>query len=130
VQAAGVLGAAILAAASAGCGGQGSPSALAMEPPAAHGAAQDLVLAVSPMGDDAALVVLVDGRRDRMAVYLADSRRGRLRLLAVRDVSADWSLTDYNNDPPLPRDIRARVEKMLEGGASPTGKGALPGSGP
>jgi hypothetical protein len=102
-----------------------------MEPSAARGgAAQDLVLAVSPMGDDGALVVLVDGRRDRMAVYLADSRRGRLRLLAVRDVSADWSLTDYNNDPPLPRDIRARVEKMLEGGPSPAGKGALPGGGP
>ena len=43
-------------------------------------------------------------------VYLADGKRTRLKLLAVRDISADGALSDYNNDPPYPKDIRRRVE--------------------
>ena len=43
---------------------------------------------------------------------MADTRRSRLKLLAVRDISADWALSDYNNDPPLPKDVRARVEAL------------------
>jgi hypothetical protein len=49
-------------------------------------------------------------------VYVADAKRSRLKLLAVRDIAADWALTDYNNDPPLPKDVRTRVEKWMETG--------------
>ena len=59
--------------------------------------------------------------RERMAVYVADGRRSRLKLLAVRDLSADWALTDYNNDPPLPKDVRARAEKTAESAAPARG---------
>ena len=59
------------------------------------------------------MICIVDAARQRLVVYLADAKRSRLKLLAVRDVSADWALTDYNNDPPLPKDVRARVEKWL-----------------
>ena len=78
--------------------------------------AEDLVVAATPLGERDALVCLVDVGRERLAVYLADGRRSRLRLLAVRDISADWALTDFNNDPPLPNEIRARVQKALGGG--------------
>jgi hypothetical protein len=83
---------------------------------------QGLVVSATPLGDNEVMICLVDTSRERMAVYLADGRRSRLKLLAVRDISADWALTDYNNDPPLPKDIRARAEKAVES-ASPT-KGA------
>jgi hypothetical protein len=75
---------------------------------------QGLVVSATPLGDNEVVICLVDTSRDRMAVYLADGRRSRLKLLAVRDISADWALADYNNDPPLPKDIRARVEKAAE----------------
>ena len=75
---------------------------------------QGLVVSATPLGDNEVVICLVDTSRERMAVYLADGRRSRLKLLAVRDISADWALTDYNNDPPLPKDIRARVEKAAE----------------
>jgi hypothetical protein len=126
---AGALGAAIAAATAAGCG-HGEPAAVAMEAPRPGGLAQDVVLATAPLGDAGVLVVIVDARRDRLAVYQADTRRNRLKLLAVRDLSADWSLTDYNNDPPLPRDIRARVEKMLERVPPPESKGEVPAASP
>jgi len=75
---------------------------------------QGLVVSATPLGDNEVVICLVDTSRERMAVYLADGRRSRLKLLAVRDISADWALADYNNDPPLPKDIRARVEKAAE----------------
>ena len=72
----------------------------------------NLVVAATPLGDTSVVVCLVDTARQRLAVYVADARRSRLKLLAVRDISADWALSDYNNDPPLPKDVRARVEAL------------------
>ena len=60
------------------------------------------------------MICLTDAAAQRLAVYVADPKKSRLRLLAVRDVSADWMLSDYNNDPPLPKELRARVEKQAE----------------
>ncbi len=74
----------------------------------------ETLLSATTMGGDRVLVCLLDTGRDRLMVYLADGKRSRLKLLAVRDISADWALSDYNNDPPLPRDIRQRVEKWKE----------------
>ena len=72
-------------------------------------------MVATPMGDEASVVIcLVDTARERLVVYLADGRRSRLKLLAVRDISADWALSDYNNDPPLPADVRSRVEALIE----------------
>jgi len=74
----------------------------------------ETLLSATPLGGDRIVVCLLDTRRDRLMVYLADGKRSRLKLLAVRDISADWALSDYNNDPPLPKDIRQRVEKWKE----------------
>ena len=81
---------------------------------AGQASGEGVIVSATPLGDNEIVICLVDTSRQRMAVYLADGRRSRLRLLAVRDISADWSLSDYNNDPPLPKDIRARAEKASE----------------
>jgi len=70
-----------------------------------------VVVATTALPDGSVMVTVLDVAQQRLAMYEADVKRGRLKLLAVRDISADMALTDYNNDPPLPRDIRARVEK-------------------
>ena len=85
-------------------------AAVAEAPSFAQGG--NLVVAATPLGDTSVVVCLVDTTRQRLAVYVADTRRSRLKLLAVRDISADWALSDYNNDPPLPKDVRARVEAL------------------
>jgi len=82
-------------------------------------------ITATPLGDSEVIVSLVDRTRERLLVYQVDVKRGRMKLLAARDIAADWLLTDWNNEPPLPKDIRARVEKGTEaarpapGGASP-----------
>jgi hypothetical protein len=85
------------------------------------GPAGSVVVSATSMPDNRVVICLLDASRDRLLIYLADASRSRLRLLAVRDISADWALSDYNNDAPLPKDIRARVEK---GGAVDAGPGA------
>lgn len=97
--------------------GRADPAAFA-EVRAGQASGQGLVVSATPLGDNEVVICLVDTSRERMAVYVADGRRGRLKLLAVRDLSADWALTDYNNDPPLPKDIRTRVEKAAEPASS------------
>jgi hypothetical protein len=103
---AGALG---LAAGLALSASAGSPSGLS-----GRSAAGDVVVSTSAMGDSEVVITILNVPEQRLAVYLADAKRTRLKLLAVRDISADMSLTDYNNEPPLPREIRARVDKGPE----------------
>lgn len=79
----------------------------------AGGGASGVLVSATPLGDNEVVICLVDTERQRLVVYLADGKRSRMRLLAARDIAADWSLTDYNNDPPLPKDVRARAEKSV-----------------
>jgi hypothetical protein len=88
-------------------------SALAGAPVAEPGvrrAAPDVVVSSTAMPDGEVVITVLDAASQRLVVYAADSKRSRLKLLAVRDISADMLLTDYNNDKPLPREIRAILE--------------------
>ena len=86
----------------------------------APAAGPNVIVSATPMGDSSVVICVVDTAKERLAVYVADARRSRLKLLAVRDISADWALTDYNNDPPLPKDVRARIESLTEKGSGPS----------
>jgi hypothetical protein len=100
--------------------GRADPAAFA-EFHAGQAMGQGVIVSATPLGDNEVVICLVDTSRERLVVYLADGRRSRMKLLAVRDISADWALTDYNNDPPLPKDVRARVEKAAESAAPAKG---------
>lgn len=86
----------------------------------APAAGSNVIVSATPMGDSSVVICVVDTAKERLAVYVADARRSRLKLFAVRDISADWALTDYNNDPPLPKDVRARIESLTEKGSGPS----------
>jgi hypothetical protein len=81
------------------------------------------LVSTSVLSDSEVVICIVVPQRHRLAVYVADAKKGRLRMLAVRDISADWTLADWNNDPPLPKDVRARVDKLLESGKPDPGAG-------
>ena len=92
----------------------------------APAAGPNVIVSATPMGDSSVVICVVDTVKERLAVYVADARRSRLKLLAVRDISADWALTDYNNDPPLPKDVRARIESLTEKGSGPSAPEEMP----
>jgi hypothetical protein len=94
--------------------------------PAAGSDGADWRVEVAPLGEGGALVVLVSPTRQRLMVYRVDDRRTQLKLLAVRDVGADWALTDYNNERPLPQTVREWVLKA----AGPGGTGETPSGAP
>jgi hypothetical protein len=90
------------------------------------------MMAVS-LGEGEVAVCLTDRSRERLLVYQVDAKRGRMKLLAARDIAADWLLTDWNNDPPLPKDVRVRVERGIEPAPKspgrPAGEIPKPGAG-
>ena len=96
----------------------------------APAAGPNVIVSATPMGDSSVVICVVDTAKERLAVYVADARRSRLKLLAVRDISADWALTDYNNDPPLPKDVRARIESLTEKGGGPPASEETPAPSP
>lgn len=114
----GLLGAglALVGAGLVVCGRDGGVAlaAGAVAAPAGEATGSGVVVSTTSLGDGRVVVCLVDAARQRLAVYVADTKRNRLKLVAVRDTSADWTLTDFNNDPPLPKDIQNRVEKWKE----------------
>ena len=69
-----------------------------------------MVLFMSPLEQNRAALCMVDVARQRLAVYQVDFGRERLKLIAVRDFAADFGLSDYNNEAPLPKDIRSWLE--------------------
>jgi hypothetical protein len=81
------------------------------------------LVSTAVLSDSEVVICIADPQRHRLAVYVADAKKSRLKMLAVRDISADWALTDWNNDPPLPKDVRARVDKFLESGKPDPGAG-------
>lgn len=98
---------------------------------AARPAAPTVVVSTTALGDNEAMICLLDTAQQRLAVYVADAKRSRLRLLAVRDISADMMLTDFNNDPPLPKDVRARMDKAVESARpAPAAEGRIPAAVP
>jgi len=83
--------------------------------PGGRAAGQDVIIATQSLGDNEVMICLVDTAQQRLLVYLADARRSRLKLVAARDISADWSMVDFNNDPPTPKEVRAGAEKAAKG---------------
>lgn len=99
--------------------------------PAGRASGQGVVIATQSLGDNnEVMICLVDAAQQRLLVYLADARRSRLRLVAARDISADWSLTDFNNDSPTPKDVRGRAEKAADGPRPPAAEMPKPATVP
>jgi hypothetical protein len=74
-------------------------------------------MTTGPLGgsSNASVVYIVDSQTMRLLAYSIDPGTKMLKLMAVRDISADARMTYYNNDKPLPEDVRSRV---LESGAA------------
>ena len=63
-----------------------------------------------PIGDRKFGSFVIDSQTMHLMVYTFDFNRNQLKLVAVRDISEDVKLTQYNNAKPWPEDIRAMIE--------------------
>ena len=72
-------------------------------------------LVAAPLGEKRQGVFIVDSQTLRLLVYSVEADARRLKLVAVRDISQDIRLAHYNNEPPLPEEIRRNVESGREG---------------
>jgi len=100
-------------------------------PPSLSQPVDTVGMTTTALGDNEAVICLVDRARERLLVYQVDVKRARMKLLAARDISADWLLADWNNDPPLPKEIRTRIEKASETARpAAAGESRKPGTAP
>ncbi|HHM12118.1 MAG TPA: hypothetical protein ENJ16_01090 [Planctomycetaceae bacterium] len=78
------------------------------EPPAAAGAANDLIALSHPAEGHFQQVTVIDSKRRVMGVYHIDLRTGQIELKGVRDFSWDLKMEEFNGGSgPAPSEIRA-----------------------
>ena len=65
----------------------------------------------SAAGDKGQLITVVDPRQQAVAVYHVDLVSGKIALRSVRNIRWDLQVSHWNNENPLPQEIRALVEQ-------------------
>ncbi|MBN2583547.1 MAG: hypothetical protein JXL80_10800 [Planctomycetes bacterium] len=90
------------------------------------GAAGRFTMTTAPLGDKKQGVFIIDAETMRLLVYAVNSDTRQLKLVAVRDLSQDVRLSHFNNERPLPDDIRKRVDAGDEDAANGSPDAAAP----
>ena len=56
-------------------------------------------------------ITIIDPIKRAMSVYHIDLSSGKITLKCVRNIYGDLQIDDFNAEAPLPRDIRAQLER-------------------
>ena len=91
---------------------------------ASAGSVGRFTMASGSLGEKKLGVFIIDAQTMRLLVYAIDSESRQLKLMAVRDISQDVRLSHWNNDKPLPEEIRKRLDSGNAG--KQPGGAALP----
>ncbi len=87
------------------------PPAAFAERAASFGAGSDSLIALaSPTNEGGQMVTILDPRMRAMGVYRVDAA-GKIKLLAVRNVTWDLQMMQLNSDNPLPQEIKSLLEQ-------------------
>jgi len=108
----GLLAGVVLAAvALEGFGQRGDAGA--QHPQYASAGTGDLVVVPVAMADKAQgqLLAVVEPKQQVMSVYRIDPLTGKIALRSVRNLRWDLEMTYYNNEAPLPQDIKTSLEQ-------------------
>ncbi len=92
--------------------------------PATWPGGQHIYMMPAQLNSNAWGFVLLDTRLHRVCVYRLLTTASRLRLMAVRDFSADLRLSDFNNAAPTPEQVKAMLRVGI-GGGKPAPKSQL-----
>jgi len=87
------------------------PPTLFAERTASFGTGSESLIALaSPIPDGGQMVTVLDPRLRAMSVYRVDAA-GRIKLLAVRNVTWDLQMMHLNSENPLPQEIKSLLEQ-------------------
>ena len=70
-----------------------------------------LIALSSDTADGHQQVVIIDSKTRGMTVYHIDHKTGTSTLKSARNIQADLEMDEFNTDSPLPREIRAVLNK-------------------
>jgi hypothetical protein len=73
--------------------------------------ADGLIALSSDTADGRQQVAVIDSKTKVMSVYHIEHKSGTITLKSVRSLLADLEMDEYNTEQPLPRDIRAILNK-------------------
>jgi hypothetical protein len=69
-------------------------------------------LVVIPFTSDKGhLLAIVETKLHTMSIYRIDAATGKIALKSARNIHWDLQLTEFNNEAPLPQDIKALLEQ-------------------
>jgi hypothetical protein len=78
-------------------------------PPATAPVVAGSDLIVMPMGDKG--LIVIDPRQRAIAVYHIDPASGKIVLKSARNIQWDLQIMDFNNENPVPQQIRSSLEQ-------------------
>ena len=70
-----------------------------------------LIALSSDTADGRQQVAVIDSKTRVMSTYHIEHKTGSISLKSVRNITADLEMEEFNTDHPLPRDIRAILNK-------------------
>ena len=70
-----------------------------------------LIALSSDTADGRQQVAVIESKTRVMSVYHIEHKTGVITLKSVRNIAADLELDEFNTDSPLPREIRAMINK-------------------
>lgn len=73
--------------------------------------ADGLMALSSDTADGFQQIAVIDSKTRVMSVYHVEHKSGSIALKSVRNLSADLEMDEFNTEQPLPRDIRAILNK-------------------
>ncbi len=58
------------------------------------------------------MLTIVDPRQRALSVYHIDLNTGKIALKSVRNIQWDLQVTSFNNEIPLPQEIRSGLDQQ------------------
>lgn len=82
-----------------------------MQPGVSPGSNGDLLVMPIMSADKGQLLTVVDPKQHVMCVYRIDAVTGKIALKSARNIHFDLQMSDFNNEAPLPQEIRNLLEQ-------------------
>jgi hypothetical protein len=71
----------------------------------------ELIVVPTSLGEKGQMLTVVDPRQKVLSVYHIDLATGKITLKSVRNIQLDLQVPYYNNEIPLPNEIRSWLEQ-------------------
>jgi hypothetical protein len=75
----------------------------------------ELIVVPTPLPDGKAqMLVVIDPRQQALGVYRVELSSGKIALQSVRNIRWDLQMIQFNNENPLPQEIRSLLDQSIQ----------------